>query len=240
MKKVGRNRILLKLSGEALADHDHLVSHPILESIAVDIAAVMKHGKQLAMVVGGGNILRGKDAKAAGLEHSDADMMGMLATVINSLYVASVLRAHGLGVRVMSAIAMPPVCESYVVARALNYLRRSDIVIVAGGTSNPFFTTDSAAALRAIEMKCDILYKATKVDGVYDKDPMTNDDAKRYEHLSYEEVLKKDLKVMDGVAIALAREHNLPIMIGKMEGGLKNLLQDGGICTTIGKEREHD
>ena len=185
----------------------------MLERIAAEVKSVHALGGQVALVMGGGNIFRGIEGTATGMERATADYMGMLATVINSLALQGVLERSGVATRVLSAIPISAVCEPYVRRRAMRHLEKNRVVIFAAGTGNPFFTTDTAAALRASEMGCDALLKATKVDGVYSADPIKVKDAKRYDRLDYLEVLSRDLKVMDAAAISLARENKIPILV---------------------------
>ena len=207
----------------------------MLAPIARDIAAAVASGAEICLVVGAGNIYRGLMAAEGGMDRARADYMGMLATVMNALALQTALERQGAAVRVLSAIPMPTVCESYIRDKALDHLAKGRVVIFAGGTGNPFFTTDTAAALRAAEMGCDALLKATQVDGVYSADPETTPNARRYDRLSYDEVLKQDLRIMDGAAIALARDNRIPIIVFsiKSQGGLAEVLQGKGSSTTI-------
>ncbi len=207
-------RVLLKLSGEALMGAGDFGLEPdTLSRLASDVRAVHDAGVQVCLVIGGGNIFRGLSEAAAGIDRVSADYMGMLATVINSLAVQSALERLGVATRVLSAIPMASICEPYVRRRALRHLEKGRVVIFAAGTGNPYFTTDTAAALRATEMACDAILKGTKVDGVYSADPEREANAVRYERLSYSEILARDLKVMDASAVALARENNIPILV---------------------------
>jgi uridylate kinase len=207
-------RVLLKISGEALMGPREFGLDPVVvDRIAADVHAVHAMGVQVSLVVGGGNIFRGISGATAGIERTTADYMGMLGTVINSLAMQSSLERMGVATRVQSAIPMATVCEPYIRRRAERHMEKGRVVIFAGGTGNPFFTTDTAAALRASEMGCDALMKGTKVDGVYSADPEKDPNAQRYERLSYHEVLAKDLKVMDASAVALARDNNIPILV---------------------------
>ena len=197
-------RVLLKISGEGLmGEQEFGLDLSTMEKIAKDIKDVKELGTEVSLVIGGGNIFRGVSGVANGLERSSADHMGMLATIINALGVQSVLEEAEVNTRVLSAIPMATVCEPYIRRRAIRHMEKGRVVIFAAGTGNPFFTTDTAAALRAAEMNCDALMKGTQVDGVYDVDPKNNSDAKHYDYLSYKEVLSRDLKVMDASAIAL-------------------------------------
>ena len=206
-----------------------------VERISTDIKGVHEQGAQVALVIGGGNIFRGVAGAAAGMERASADYMGMLATVINALAVQNALEQSGVPTRVMSAIPMSTVCEPYLRRRAVRHLEKGRVVIFAAGTGNPFFTTDTAAALRAAEMNCDALLKGTQVDGVYTSDPKTNPDATRYDTLSYLDVLAKDLRVMDASAISLARENNIPILVFSIHnsGAFADVLKGGGLRTII-------
>lgn len=229
-------RILLKISGEALmGDRDYGIDIDTVTRIASEVAAAHKKGLQIALVIGAGNIFRGLSAQAAGIERSSADYMGMLATVMNALAMQSALEQMGIDTRVQSAIPMPTVCEPYIKRKADRHMEKGRVVIFAGGTGNPFFTTDTAAALRAAEMDCDALLKGTQVDGVYDSDPKTNPNAKRYETLSYHKVLTDDLKVMDASAVTLMRENNIPIIVFSLhdQGGMDSVMIGQGTCTVI-------
>ncbi|GAB4344197.1 MAG: UMP kinase [Desulfobulbaceae bacterium] len=211
-------RILLKLSGEALMGEGSFgISPDMIVHVAREIKTVHEREVQIALVIGAGNIFRGVAGAARGMDRSTADSMGMLATVINSLAVQDALEQEGIPTRVMSAISMRSVCEPYIRRRAVRHLEKNRAVIFAAGTGNPYFTTDTAAVLRALEIEADVVMKATRVDGVYDKDPERSPDAVRYETLSYSEVLQKNLRVMDASAISLAREENLPILVFNMK-----------------------
>jgi uridylate kinase len=203
--------------------------------LAGDIAEATAAGAEIAVVIGGGNIFRGLSGAAKGMDRATADYMGMLATVMNALAFQNALDHRGVAARVLSAIPMPTVCESYVRPKALSYLSKSQVVLFAAGTGNPFFTTDTAAVLRAIEMNCDAVLKATQVDGVYSADPKKHPDAKRFDRLSYAEVLANDLKVMDGAAIALARDNGLPLIVVSIEepGNLLKVLRGEARQTII-------
>jgi uridylate kinase len=207
-------RLLLKLSGEALMGEDSYgISPRVLDFVAGEVKEVVAEGAELGIVIGAGNIFRGVAGASKGMDRTTADNMGMLATVMNSLAMQDALERNGIITRVMSAIPMQSVSEPYIRRRATRHLEKGRVVIFAAGTGNPYFTTDSAAVLRALEIDAQIVIKATKVDGVYDKDPVVNDDAKRYDSLSYDLVLQKGLRVMDAAGIALAREDGLPIMV---------------------------
>lgn len=229
-------RILLKLSGEALqGDGKGGIDPQILEKIAREVREVHELGVQTALVIGGGNIFRGAGLAAAGMDRVTGDHMGMLATVINALAMQDALEKLGGKARVMSALKINDVCEDYIRRRAIRHLEKGRLVIFAAGTGNPFFTTDSGAALRAIEIGADLLLKATKVDGVYDKDPKKHADATRYERLTYDEVLARDLQVMDTAAFALCRDSELPLRIFDMAqpGTLLRILQGEEVGTLV-------
>jgi len=212
--KPNYKRVLLKLSGEGLlGERDYGIDPDTVERISDEIKVVHDMGVEVCLVIGGGNIFRGMSGAAAGIERTTADYMGMLATVMNALAVQSVLEQKDIDTRVLSAIPMSTVCEPYIRRRAERHLEKNRVVIFAGGTGNPFFTTDTAAALRAAEMNCDALLKGTQVDGVYSADPKTDPDAERYDNLTYQEVLGQDLRVMDTSAVALARENGIPILV---------------------------
>jgi uridylate kinase len=212
-----RRRVLLKISGEALAgEHGESINFPTLEEVSHQIATAVKQDVEVAVVVGGGNIWRGSYAAGKCIEEPTAHYMGMLATVINALAFQGSLEQAGVYTRVQSAIRMDELAEPYIRRRAVRHIEKGRVVIFAGGTGNPYFTTDTAAALRAIEIEADILYKATKVDGVYSADPVKDPTAKRYTELNYNDVLSKDLRVMDGTAISLCKENNLPIAVFDM------------------------
>ncbi len=235
-KNLRYRRVLLKLSGEALAgDKGYGIDLDVLAPIARDIAAAVASGAEICLVVGAGNIYRGLIAAAGGMSRARADYMGMLATVMNGLALQTAIERQGVTARVLSAIPMPTVCEAYIRDKALDHLAKGRVVIFAGGTGNPYFTTDTAAALRAAEMGCHALLKATQVDGVYSADPRTNSSARRYDQLSYDDVLKQDLHIMDGAAIALARDNRIPIIVFsiKNQGGVADVLKGKGFSTTI-------
>ena len=221
-------RILLKLSGEALLGREKFgIDHAVLDRIAAEIVEVRKLGVEIALVLGGGNMIRGAvEAKRAGTDRASADYMGMLATVINALAMQNTLEGMGAFTRVMSAIEMHQVAESYIRRRAVRHLEKGRIVIFAAGTGNPFFTTDTAAALRAMEVGADVLIKATKVDGVYTADPLKDPTATRYDKITFDEAFVKNLKVMDATALALCRDQRLPINVFSIfkEGALKRVV----------------
>ncbi|OGT32289.1 MAG: UMP kinase [Gammaproteobacteria bacterium RBG_16_51_14] len=207
-------RVLLKLSGEALmGEAAYGISPAVIRRIAGEVKNLITEGAQVAMVIGGGNIFRGAGLAASGIDRVTADHMGMLATIMNSLAMQDALERLGLFARVMSAIRINQVCEDYIRRRAVRHLEKNRVVIFAAGTGNPFFTTDSAASLRAVEINADLLIKATKVDGVYSEDPVLNKDARRYEKLSYDEVIGRKLGVMDATAVVLCRENNMPLRV---------------------------
>jgi uridylate kinase len=229
-------RVLLKLSGEALmGDREFGLDSEIVTRIASEIKQVSDRGVEICLVIGGGNIFRGISGATAGMDRSHADYMGMLATVINALAMQSALENLGIQTRVLSAITMQSVCEPYIRRRAIRHMEKGRVVIFAAGTGNPFFTTDTAAALRASEMGCDALLKATKVDGVYSADPKKVPDAVRYDRLTYLEVLARDLKVMDASAISLARESRIPILVFSLlkHGGFAEVVNGDGHYTII-------
>ncbi|MDA8586606.1 UMP kinase [Rhodobacteraceae bacterium] len=230
------SRVLLKISGEALmGDTGYGLHPPTVERIAREVQSVHDLGVEVCMVIGGGNIFRGLQGSAQGMERTTADYMGMLATVMNALAMQSSLEGLGVHCRVISAITMNEVAEPYIRRRAVRHLEKKRVCIFAAGTGNPYFTTDTAATLRASEMSCEAIFKGTKVDGVYDKDPVNNPDAKRYDKVSYDEVLAKRLGVMDASAIALARDNKLPIIVFSLDepGGFKGILAGEGTYTIV-------
>ncbi len=207
-------RVLLKISGEALmGQREYGLDPSMLSRIASEVKSAFSNGTEICLVIGGGNIFRGLSGAANGMERTTADYMGMLATVMNALGMQSALEEQGINTRVLSAIPMQTVCEPYIRRRAVRHMEKGRVVIFAGGTGNPFFTTDTAAALRASEMDCDAIFKGTNVDGVYDSDPKINKDAKKFDELSYLDVISKDLRVMDLSAVTLAKEKNIPIVV---------------------------
>ena len=225
-------RILLKLSGEALMGADaYGINRAVIERVAQEIKTVAATGVQLAIVVGGGNIFRGVAPAAAGMDRASADHIGMLATVINSLALQEALERVGLAVRVQSALRMDQIVEPYIRRRAIRHLEQGRVVIFAAGTGNPFFTTDTAASLRAMEIGADIVLKATKVDGVYDRDPAKHPDASRYDEISFSKVLEDRLRVMDATSIALCRDQNLPVRVF-------NINKPGMLLRIVRGERE--
>jgi uridylate kinase len=231
-------RVLLKVSGEALmGDEAFGIDTKTVDRIASDVKEAVNAGTQVCLVIGGGNIFRGLQGAAKGIDRSTADYMGMLATVINALAMQATLERIGVPTRVQSAIPMTSVCEPYIRRRAIRHMEKGRVVIFAAGTGNPFFTTDTAAALRAAEMNCNAMLKGTQVDGVYSADPKTNPKAERYDFLSYHEVLSRDLKVMDASAVSLSRENGIPIVVFSIhdKGSLAAVLQGNGRCTIIGE-----
>ena len=227
---------MLKLSGEALmGKKDFGIDLETINSITNQISNVFNKGIKISLVVGGGNIFRGISASSDGMDRSSADYTGMMATVINSLILQNSLEQKGIQTRVLSAIKMDTVCESYIRRRAIRHVEKKRIVIFAAGTGNPFFTTDTAAALRASEMKCDILFKATKVDGIYDKDPKVNKNAKKLYDLNYDYVINNNLKIMDTASISLAKENKIPILVFSIleKDSLTKIIEGKGSYTII-------
>ncbi|WP_454018184.1 UMP kinase [Azospirillum sp. Marseille-Q6669] len=234
-------RVLLKVSGEALmGQRDYGLDPEVVNRVANEVKAVIQLGVQVSLVIGGGNIFRGVKGAASGMERASADYIGMLATVMNALSMQSALERMGVATRVQSAIPMSSVCEPYIRRRAIRHMEKGRVVIFAAGTGNPFFTTDTAAALRASEMGCDALLKGTQVDGVYTADPKKVKDAERYERLNYLEVLANDLQVMDASAISLARESHIPILVFSIHtpGAFAEVMQGRGKFTIINEETE--
>ncbi len=229
-------RILLKLSGEALmGEQGYGIDLAMMEKIASEIKEVFELGVQIAIVIGGGNIFRGLAATAKGMERASADYMGMLATVLNALALQNILENKGVVTRVQSAIDMRELAEPYIRRRAVRHLEKKRVVIFAAGTGNPYFTTDTAAALRAMEIGANVIMKATKVDGVFSADPMKDKSAKKYDSLSYIEVLQKDLRVMDATAISLCMDNNLPIIVFNLNvpGNIKRIVKGESIGTLV-------
>lgn len=232
-------RVLLKLSGEALqGDQGYGISPSVLEDIANEIHEVYELGLELALVIGGGNIFRGLKASASGMDRASADYMGMLATVMNALAMQDALERAGVPTRVLSAIEMNAVAEPYIRRRAMRHMEKRRVVIFGAGTGNPFFTTDTAASLRSMEIGAQVLLKGTKVDGVYDCDPVTNPNAKKFEQLSYMDVLKRGLKVMDSTAVSLCMDNDMPLVVFDLQnkGNIKRAVTSGDVGTTIGVE----
>jgi uridylate kinase len=230
-------RVLLKMSGEALrGGEEGTISAEFLSRIAGEIKEIHALGIQLAMVVGGGNIIRGLDATQAGIDRATGDYMGMLATVINCMALQEALEKLGISTRVMSALQVDEVAEPYIRRRGIRHLEKGRVVLLAAGTGNPYFTTDTAAALRAMELKTEALLKATRVDGVYDADPLKNPNAKRFKRLTYMDVLKRDLKVMDATAVSLCMDSKLPILVFKLAdaGNMLKAIMGEDVGTVVG------
>lgn len=230
-------RILLKVSGEALAgDLSFGIEPPFLQAVAKQIADVARTGVQVAIVVGGGNIFRGMAGAADGTDRVTADLMGMLGTMINALALSNAISRQGIKSKPFSAATMPSVADTFTARDAKQALEEGFVVVLGGGTGNPFFTTDTAATLRAIELECDVVLKGTKVDGVYSEDPIKNPNATRYSHISYDDVISKNLKVMDTAAFALARDSRMPIIVYSLDDavGLAGLLEGNGRFTLVG------
>ena len=230
------NRILLKLSGEALmGDQEFGISSKVISSYAKQIKEIVELGVEVGIVIGGGNIFRGLSGEDQGVDRVTGDHMGMLATVINSLALQNAIEKQGIPTRVQTAIDMPKIAEPFIKRRAQRHLEKGRVVIFGAGTGNPYFTTDTAAALRAIEINADVVAKATKVDGIYDKDPVKYTDAKKYEDVTYNEVLNKGLRVMDATAISLCRENNFPIIVfdSLTEGNIKKMVLGENIGTRV-------
>lgn len=237
MEKPAYKRVILKLSGEALLGKSSFgIDIEILRVIAEEVKEINNLGVQMGIVIGGGNIFRGVEASTKGLDRASADHMGMLATVINSLALQNVLEGMDVATRVQTAIEMRDVAEPYIKGKAINHLEKGRVVIFAAGTGNPYFTTDTAASLRALEMQADVVLKATKVDGVYDKDPVSNGDAKIFERIDYTEVLSRNLRVMDSTAISMCRDNNLPIVVFNLEqrGNIRRVICGEPIGTKVG------
>ena len=233
---IAYQRVMLKISGEALmGDEGYGLHPPTVARIAGEVEAVHALGVEICMVIGGGNIFRGLQGSAQGMERATADYMGMLATVMNALALQDALERAGVTTRVMSAVSVREVCEDYIRRRAIRHLQKSRAVIFAAGTGNPFFTTDTAASLRAIEIGADLMIKATKVDGIYTADPVANPDARRYDHVSYDEVIERKLQVMDTNAIVLCRDQSMPIRIFNLyrAGELQRLIAGENVGTLV-------
>lgn len=229
-------RLLLKLSGEALiGEGTYGISPNVISQIASEVSQVRALGIELAVVIGGGNIFRGVAGAAQGMDRTSADYMGMLATAINAIAIQEGFEKVGLKTRVMSGIEMPRVAEPFIRRRAMRHLEKGRVVVFAAGTGNPYFTTDTAAALRAVEIGADAVLKATKVDGIYDKDPMIHSDAVKYDHVTYSECLAEDLRVMDATAISLCRENKMPIVVFELgtPGNIVRVAQRQNVGTTI-------
>ena len=234
-------RVLLKLSGEALMGKlAYGIDPAIVDAIAKEISGVVAEGIQLAIVVGGGNIFRGVKGSSAGMDRATADYIGMIATIMNAMTLQDALERIDVPTRVQTAISMQELAEPYIRRRAIRHLEKNRVVIFGGGSGNPFFTTDTTAALRAAEISAEVLFKATKVDGVYDSDPTTNVDARQYKSLTYSHVLAKDLKVMDGTAIALCKDNNIPIRVFNLSirGNINRAMMGEPIGTIVGESCE--
>ena len=235
-KQVKFKRVMLKISGEALiGDTQFGLNPPTVQRIAQEIKSVHDLGVEICLVIGGGNIFRGLSGSAQGMERTTADYMGMLATVMNALAMQSALEGLGVFTRVISAIPMDQVCEPYIRRRAVRHLEKKRVCIFAAGTGNPYFTTDTAAALRATEMHCEAIFMGKQVDGIYDSDPKTNADAERFDRISYDEVLRRNLKVADASAIALCRDNKMPLIVFNLNdaGGFCGILAGEGTYTTV-------
>ena len=229
-------RVLLKISGESLMGVDSYgIDVSTVDRVAKEISQVCKLGIETCLVIGAGNIFRGLSGAAAGMDRASADYMGMLATVMNSLAMQNSLERLGFQTRIQSAISMTEVCETYTRRRAIRHMEKNRIVIFAAGTGNPYFTTDTAAALRASEMDCDAIFKGTKVDGIYDKDPIEYKEANKFEKITYSEVLSKNLRVLDSSAVSLARDNNIPIIVFsiKENNGFLNIIKGKGSCSVV-------
>ena len=235
-KQVKFKRVMLKISGEALmGDTQFGLNPPTVQRIAQEIKSVHDLGVEICLVIGGGNIFRGLSGSAQGMERTTADYMGMLATVMNALAMQSALEGLGVFTRVISAIPMDQVCEPYIRRRAVRHLEKKRVCIFAAGTGNPYFTTDTAAALRATEMHCEAIFMGKQVDGIYDSDPKTNANAERFDRVSYDEVLRRNLKVADASAIALCRDNKMPLIVFNLNdaGGFCGILAGEGTYTTV-------
>ena len=229
-------RVLLKISGESLMGVDSYgIDVSTVDRVAKEISQVCKLGIETCLVIGAGNIFRGLSGAAAGMDRASADYMGMLATVMNSLAMQNSLERLGFQTRIQSAISMTEVCETYTRRRAIRHMEKNRIVIFAAGTGNPYFTTDTAAALRASEMDCDAIFKGTKVDGIYDKDPIEYNEAIKFDKITYSEVLSKNLRVLDSSAVSLARDNNIPIIVFsiKENNGFLNIIKGKGNCSVV-------
>ena len=236
MNKTNFKRVLLKISGESLMGvGSYGIDVSTVDRVAKEISQVCKLGVEICLVIGAGNIFRGLSGAAAGMDRASADYMGMLATVMNSLAMQNSLERLDFQTRIQSAISMTEVCETYTRRRAIRHMEKNRIVIFAAGTGNPYFTTDTAAALRASEMDCDAIFKGTKVDGIYDKDPMKDSDAIKFDKISYSEVLSKNLRVLDSSAVSLARDNNMPIIVFsiKENNSFLNIIEGKGNCSIV-------
>ena len=238
MSQPVHRRVIVKLSGEALAGHQGAgIDQATIERVAADLVAAQKLGIAIGVVVGGGNIFRGVEVSARGVSRQTGDMMGMLATIMNGLALEAAIERAGASARSLSALAVPQACESYSNQRARKHLSEGRIVVLSGGTGNPHFTTDTTAVLRACELECDAVLKATNVDGVYSADPKRDPAAKRYDRLSHQEAIEKNLKVMDATAFALARENRMPIIVFSIgePGAIAKVLSGKGVSTVVGE-----
>ncbi len=236
MNKTNFKRVLLKISGESLMGvGSYGIDVSTVDRVAKEISQVCKLGVEICLVIGAGNIFRGLSGAAAGMDRASADYMGMLATVMNSLAMQNSLERLDFQTRIQSAISMTEVCETYTRRRAIRHMEKNRIVIFAAGTGNPYFTTDTAAALRASEMDCDAIFKGTKVDGIYDKDPMKDSDAIKFDKISYSDVLSKNLRVLDSSAVSLARDNNIPIIVFsiKENNSFLNIIEGKGNCSIV-------
>ena len=236
MNKTNFKRVLLKISGESLMGvGSYGIDVSTVDRVAKEISQVCKLGVEICLVIGAGNIFRGLSGAAAGMDRASADYMGMLATVMNSLAMQNSLERLDFQTRIQSAISMTQVCETYTRRRAIRHMEKNRIVIFAAGTGNPYFTTDTAAALRASEMDCDAIFKGTKVDGIYDKDPLKDSDAIKFDKISYSEVLSKNLRVLDSSAVSLARDNNIPIIVFsiKENNSFLNIIEGKGSCSIV-------
>jgi len=236
MTQKNYKRVLLKISGESLMGVDaYGIDVSTVDRVAKEIAQVCSLGVEVCLVIGAGNIFRGLSGAAAGMDRASADYMGMLATVMNSLAMQNSLERLNIQTRVQSAISMTEVCETYTRRRAIRHMEKGRIVIFAAGTGNPYFTTDTAAALRASEMDCDAIFKGTMVDGIYDKDPKKNNDAKKFESISFDEVLANNLKVLDSSAVSLARDNNIPIIVFSIQenDSFLDIIKGKGNCSIV-------
>ena len=239
MQKLPYRRVLLKISGEVLMGKQAFgIDLDMVGRVADEVIACTKAGAEMALVIGGGNIFRGLAGAAKGMERVSADHMGIMATVMNALAMQGVLKSKGVDARVLSAIAMPTICETYSSAKGIHHLESGRVIICAGGTGLPFFTTDTGSALRAAELQCQALFKGTSVDGVYDSDPKANAAAKRFDTVTYSEILRRDLRIMDPAAIALARDNDIPLIVFSIRepGAVVSVLQGGGRFTTVTKD----
>ena len=237
MSKPVYGRVLLKLSGEILAGQRGFGVDPIkAKALADEVKSVRDLGVEVGVVIGGGNIIRGELAEVQGMDRVSADYLGMLATIINAITLQDALEKNGCQTRTLTAISISQLAEPYVRRRAIRHIEKGSVAILAGGTGNPYFSTDTAAVLRATEIEAEAVMKGTKVDGVYDKDPMKSEDAKKFDSISYKEVIENDLKVMDMTAIAMARENDLPIVVFDVNcpGNLKKILEGNNLGTTVG------